>query len=155
LGFFHYLALWPILGTSHSFPQIPTIRRTKDNQKITIPPAQPTLANAANGLQRSNADKQRAIEVCVKEFPELTQAKIAEMVGCSQRYVGMVKDGLNRNTSIEIPATITTARGQTRPTQYARNPSIFAPDAPEADPLPKIRTHAPPAASARFGRVIA
>ena len=93
-------------------------------------------ANAANGLRRSPADKQRAIEVCVKEFPELTQAKIAEMVGCSQRYVGMVKDGLNRNTSIEIPATITTARGQTRPTQYARKPSSIAPYAPEADPLP-------------------
>ena len=79
----------------------------RSSSKLTLP------ANAAHGLRRSLADKQRAIEVCVKEFPELTQAKIAEMVGCSQRYVGMVKDGLNRNTSIEIPASRLNSR-QTR-----------------------------------------
>jgi len=94
-------------------------------------------ANAANGLRRSPADKQRAIEVCVKEFPELTQAKIAEMVGCSIGWVNKVKSEIH--TEIEIPATITTARGQTRPTQYARKPSIFAPDAPEADGRAFIR----------------
>jgi len=93
-------------------------------------------ANAANGLRRSPADKQRAIEVCVKEFPELTQAKIAEMVGCTRAWVGMVTKQLASNCKLTLPATRTGADGKQYPTQYARKPSTIAQDATDADALP-------------------
>jgi hypothetical protein len=93
-------------------------------------------ANAANGLRRSTADKQRAIEVCAKEFPELTQAKIAEMVGCSRSWVSMVTNQFVSTDKLSLPATRTGIDGKQYPTNKTRNPSTIAQDEPEADPLP-------------------
>jgi ParB-like chromosome segregation protein Spo0J len=50
----------------------------------------------------------------------MTQAGIAESVGMTDRGVAAV---LNRNSSVEGPATIVNARGQQRPASYERQPT--------------------------------
>lgn len=44
-------------------------------------------ANASHGLRRTNADKRKATEIALREFPDETIRAIAEMVGVSHTYV--------------------------------------------------------------------
>lgn len=74
-------------------------------------------ANKAHGLPMKRGDVKRAVELAVKTWPNKSQQEIAEQVGCSQRFVGMVKEDI-RSTSI-IPPTRTDSMGRTRPTSYA------------------------------------
>ncbi len=59
----------------------------------------------------------------LREFPEKSQQEIAEQVGCSQRYVGMIKED-NRSTS-NIPPTRTDSMGRTRPTRWGVVRSMY------------------------------
>ena len=77
-------------------------------------------ANKKNGQRLNRGDVRNAVEIALRMWPEETQQAIADQVGCSQRYVGMLKDDLIRSSSIDLPATITNTRGQTRPTSYAK-----------------------------------
>jgi hypothetical protein len=47
-------------------------------------------ANAANGLRRTNADKRRAVEIALAEFPTLSSRAIAELCGVSAPTVAVV-----------------------------------------------------------------
>lgn len=85
-------------------------------------------ANAANGLRRTNADKRRCVEIAIKEFGKLSSRAIAELCG-----VGADMVIAHRPLSDSDNATRTTSDGRQYPA--SRKPSIFAPDAPEADPL--------------------
>jgi hypothetical protein len=44
-------------------------------------------ANTTHGLKRSNADKGRAVEIALKEWPNLTNRAIAELCGVNHRTV--------------------------------------------------------------------
>lgn len=44
-------------------------------------------ANAAHGLRRTNADKRKATEIALREFPDESDRAIALMVGVSHTYV--------------------------------------------------------------------
>lgn len=66
-------------------------------------------ANRRNGLQRTTADKQRAIELAFNKFPEKTQQQIAEQVGCSQQYVAKIQNQLTTSCKLKLPAV---RRGQ-------------------------------------------
>lgn len=72
--------------------------------KLTLP---------AKRLERG--DIRRAVEVALREWPQKSQAEIAAQVGCSQVYVGKVKD----NITVILPPTRTDSMGRTRPTSYA------------------------------------
>jgi hypothetical protein len=74
-------------------------------------------ANRTNGKRLERGDVRKAVEVALREWPNKSQQEIAEQVGCSQRFVGMVKEDI-RSTSI-IPPTRTDSMGRTRPTTYA------------------------------------
>ena len=74
-------------------------------------------ANKTNGKRLERGDVRKAVEVALREWPNKSQQEIAEQVGCSQRFVGMVKEDI-RSTSI-IPPTRTDSMGRTRPTTYA------------------------------------
>lgn len=44
-------------------------------------------ANAAHGLRRTNADKRRAVEIALKEFPKLSSREIAKVCAVSHELV--------------------------------------------------------------------
>ncbi|MDD3642958.1 MAG: hypothetical protein PHQ19_05810, partial [Candidatus Krumholzibacteria bacterium] len=49
-------------------------------------------ANAAHGHRRTNADKRRAVELALREFPKTPAIKIAEICGVSQPFVSAMKN---------------------------------------------------------------
>jgi len=67
--------------------------------------------------------------IYLMHFPEKSQQEIAEQVGCSQRYVGMIKED-NRSTS-NIPPTRTDSIGRTRPTSYTKPEPMETDSTPE------------------------
>lgn len=48
-------------------------------------------ANATNGRRRTNEDKRRAVEVALKEYPNLSSRKIAEMCAVSHDFAERVR----------------------------------------------------------------
>ena len=72
-------------------------------------------ANRTNGKRLERGDVRKAVEVALREWPQKSQAEIAAQVGCSQVYVGKVKD----NITVILPPTRTDSMGRTRPTTYA------------------------------------
>lgn len=100
--------------------------------------------NASNGLRRTNADKRREVELCVREFPHLSSRAIAEMCGVSHTFVDQVKP-----VQVATVATsVTGADGKQYPARRTAAPKperpidTFRPIAPNRDPL-----HVGPSAS--------
>jgi hypothetical protein len=50
-------------------------------------------ANAQHGNRRTNADKRRAVEIALREFPKLSSRAIAELCGVSPQTVVTVRPG--------------------------------------------------------------
>jgi hypothetical protein len=75
-------------------------------------------ANGKNGLHRSAADTQHAIEVAVAKFPQKTQQQIAEQVGCDRSYVAKVSAQLVNIHKFEVPDTRQGRDGKKRPARY-------------------------------------
>jgi hypothetical protein len=44
-------------------------------------------ANAAHGMRRSNADKRRAVEIALKEFPNLSSVEVSRICAVSHTFV--------------------------------------------------------------------
>ena len=51
-------------------------------------------ANTANGLRRTNDDKRRCVQIALKEFPDWSDRRIAEVCGVGNRFVGTVRNEL-------------------------------------------------------------
>jgi len=47
--------------------------------------------HAAHGIRRGNADKRRAVEIALREFPKLSSNMIAGMCGVSDTFVGKLR----------------------------------------------------------------
>lgn len=60
-------------------------------------------ANKAHGLRRSKGDVAIAVEMALRlKGEELSDAQIAEHVGCSRRYVGVIRGRLPRRNSSDL-----------------------------------------------------
>jgi len=73
-------------------------------------------SNRVNGLRLSPGDKRRAVELALDRFPAKSQQEIANHVGCSQQYVGKVKDDIT--PSCNVPTTRKDSKGRNQPTRY-------------------------------------
>jgi hypothetical protein len=96
-------------------------------------------ANAAHGLRRTNADKRRAVEIALKEFPKLSDRQIAEICAVGNQLVGHTrKDVCDSHTS----ATRTDSLGREQPAHKlpARKPAPVktVEPAPEAGPIGRV-----------------
>jgi hypothetical protein len=49
-------------------------------------------ANQAHGIRRTNADKRRAVEVALAEWPDLSSRSLADLCGVSHEFVQQVRD---------------------------------------------------------------
>lgn len=56
-------------------------------------------ANAAHGLRRTNADKRRAVEIALKEFPKLSSREIAKVCAVSHELVDRTRPQLAESAS--------------------------------------------------------
>ena len=57
-------------------------------------------ANRAHGHRLTAADKKHAVELALEAWPERSQARIAEQIGCSQQYVSKIRQV---TTSCDLP----------------------------------------------------
>ena len=69
--------------------------------------------NRAHGQRLSGDDKQRAIEIAYRTWPDISQRRIAAQVGCNQGYVGRVRAQLN--TRVQLPDRVVGSDGRERP----------------------------------------
>ena len=69
--------------------------------------------NRAHGQRLSGEDKQRAIEIAYRTWPEVSQTRMAAHVGCSQPYVGRVRAQLKPR--FKLPDRVVGSDGRERP----------------------------------------
>ena len=87
-------------------------------------------ANRAHGQRLTGYDKQRAIEIAYKAWPNLSQSLIAAQVGCTQGYVGRIRAQLKGN---QLPERSVGRDGRTRPATRkakSRKASTTPPESP-------------------------
>ncbi len=86
-------------------------------------------ANAAHDIRRGNADKRRAVEIALREFPKLSSRMIAELCGVSDPFVGKLRGDV---LTVSNAQTRTTADGREYPATR-RTSVTFAPPEPEEE----------------------
>lgn len=81
---------------------------------------------AAHGQPRTNADKRRAVEIAIKEFPKLSSREIAKVCAVSDMFVGKVR-----------PAEVQTVCTSTRTGADGKERKMPAPAAKPAKQWPE------------------
>jgi hypothetical protein len=79
-------------------------------------------ANATNGIYRSNADKHNAAEIALEEWPEMSNAVIAEICKVSADLVRRCRLQMERENRIDSPKHVTGKDGKQYPTGIEREP---------------------------------
>ena len=87
-------------------------------------------ANSRHGERMQPGDKRRAIELAYGAWPDASQHRIAEHVGCSQQYVCKIRGSLT--TSCQLPGRVLGSDGRTQPA--TRSGSDSSSSAPEPEP---------------------
>jgi hypothetical protein len=77
-------------------------------------------ANATNGLYRTNADKRNVADIALREWPELSNAFIAEVCKVSGELVRTVRTELTKSGMIEKVDRVTGKDGKEYPTGVER-----------------------------------
>lgn len=93
-------------------------------------------ANAAHGIRRGNADKRRAVEIALREFPKLSSRMIAELCGVSDKTVGTVRETCGnsaRDTRIDSLGRNQPATRRTSVTFTPPEPAEDEDEDPQAD----------------------
>ena len=79
-------------------------------------------ANATNGLYRSSADKRNAVEIALEEWPDLSNAVIAEICRVSDDLVRRCRSKMVKEERIEKRETVTGRDGKQYPAAVEREP---------------------------------
>lgn len=79
-------------------------------------------ANAVHGLRRKNADKQRCIEIAVREFPKLSNVLIGKLCGVDDETVAFHRPANLRNPEVEKRLG---ADGKEHPATRAAKPQLI------------------------------
>lgn len=79
-------------------------------------------ANATNGIYRSNADKRNACEVALEEWPNMSNAVIAELCKVSPDLVRRCRLEMEKLNRIESSKEVTGKDGKQYPTGIERQP---------------------------------
>lgn len=97
-------------------------------------------ANKTHGLKRSPADKRHAVELALRERPELSDRSVAQHVGVSNTFVGEVR-GSTVNVDSCAPQTRIGLDGRERRLPVPQQPKSSPPPFPRTETLPP---HVPP-----------
>ena len=60
------------------------------------------LGSNKHGLPLNGGDKKRCIEIAVKEFPDWSNRRIADLIGCSSKYVDKIVNTCELRTSSHV-----------------------------------------------------
>ena len=74
-------------------------------------------ANALHGHRRTNADKRRAVEIAIHEFPKVSTAVLASMCGVSRPFV----DSMKPQDATVASSTVTGADGKQYPAKRPKS----------------------------------
>jgi uncharacterized ParB-like nuclease family protein len=77
-------------------------------------------ANATNGIYRSNADKRNAAEIALEEWPEMSNAVIAEVCKVSPDLVRRCRLEMEKDNRIQSPKHVTGKDGKQYPAGIER-----------------------------------
>jgi len=96
-------------------------------------------ANRANGLQRTNADKRKCVEIALKEFGDMSDRGIAELCGVSNEFVGKVRPQVSFVDTSAKPTHRTGKDGKSYPVKASKptvKESLPVQSEPQAKPEP-------------------
>ena len=79
-------------------------------------------ANSTNGIYRSNADKRNSAEIALEEWPNMSNAVIAEVCKVSPDLVRRCRLAMEKDSRIESPSQVTGKDGKQYPTGIEREP---------------------------------
>ncbi|TVP81304.1 MAG: chromosome partitioning protein ParB [Puniceicoccaceae bacterium] len=79
-------------------------------------------ANSTNGIYRSNADKRNACEIALEEWPNMSNAVIAELCKVSPDLVRRCRLEMEKLNRIESPKEVTGRDGKQYPSGIEREP---------------------------------
>ncbi|MFU8848482.1 MAG: chromosome partitioning protein ParB [Opitutales bacterium] len=79
-------------------------------------------ANSTNGIYRSNADKRNACEIALEEWPNMSNAVIAELCKVSPDLVRRCRLEMEKLNRIESPKQVTGKDGKQYPAGIERQP---------------------------------
>lgn len=102
-------------------------------------------ANVANGLRRNNQDKRRCVEIALKEFPDWSDRKIADICGVNNSFVGIMRKELCTVDSSQQPTKRIGIDGKARsmPTKPTRDgwiaPEVRGNTPATAAPVPEAK----------------
>ena len=92
-------------------------------------------ANSRHGERLQRGDKRHAIELAYRAWPDASQRRIADHVGCSQAHVGRVRSALK--PMFQLPDRAVGSDGRTRPATRAPSASSGVASSPVAErPVP-------------------
>lgn len=110
-------------------------------------------ANALHGQRRSNADKRRAVEIALREFPKLSSRAVAKLCGVDHKTV----DAVRGPEGGEVPHVERTGQdGKQYPARRPTAPNTSEPSTPEVTVRERKKESvvlAPPSNGMHFARM--
>lgn len=94
-------------------------------------------ANAAHGLRRTNADKRRAVEIALKEFPKLSNVELARICAVNDKTVAAARADMVGRSEIPNAATRTDSAGRQQPATKPARPVVEHQSAESSKPAPR------------------
>ncbi len=106
--------------------------------------------NRAHGKRLTRADKRHAIELAYRCWPDVSQGRIARQVGCTQAYVGRIREQVN--TSIDLPDRVVGLDGRRYAATHPPSSRVESSSSTDADlasppPPPRGAASRPPSES--------
>ena len=80
-----------------------------------------SVANGKHGIPLTGIDRQRAIEIAVKHWPERSNRMIAEAIGISDKSVARIRNELAKRDELIIPEKLRGMDGKMYPSKKSRN----------------------------------
>ena len=74
-------------------------------------------ANRTHGHRLTAGDKRHAVERALEAWPDKSQRRLAAQIGCSQRYVGKIRDQVRTGSPLSLPARTIGTDGKSYPAE--------------------------------------
>lgn len=95
-------------------------------------------SNATHGLRRTNADKRRAVEILIKEFPEWSNRRIADEAAVTHAFVNGIRKTNDQTGNVETVSTPESENASetavSAPAGGSESEGGETPNAPQSDP---------------------
>jgi len=77
-------------------------------------------ANRQHGQRLSAKDREHAVKMAIKEFPDKSLRDVADRIGCSHEYVRKIKDMVSEVSTVDTCAKVTGKDGKSYPAKQPK-----------------------------------